>query len=60
MVPPSPSPDPSSSIERLLRYRAEVHLAPTQYMRVCPECAGPIIRNSGCVHCAQCGWAKCG
>lgn len=29
-------------------------------LRVCPDCAGPIVHNSGCVHCAQCGWARCG
>jgi hypothetical protein len=28
--------------------------------RVCPECSGPIVRASGCVHCAHCGWARCG
>lgn len=28
--------------------------------RVCPECAGPIVRASGCMHCAYCGWARCG
>jgi hypothetical protein len=36
------------------------HLNPTTYIRVCPECAGPVIRNSGCMHCALCGWARCG
>ena len=29
-------------------------------IRVCPECAGPIVRNSGCITCRQCGWGKCG
>jgi len=28
--------------------------------RVCPECAGPLIRASGCVSCRHCGWARCG
>lgn len=45
-------------------------LLPTRYLasnpltaaniRVCPECAGPVIRNSGCVTCRQCGWGRCG
>jgi hypothetical protein len=29
-------------------------------IRVCPECAGPIARISGCITCIQCGWGKCG
>lgn len=45
-------------------------LIPTRYwqpntlinnnIRVCPECAGPVVRNSGCITCRQCGWGKCG
>jgi hypothetical protein len=45
-------------------------LSPTRYqpsnplisnqIRVCPECAGPVVRNSGCITCKQCGWGKCG
>jgi hypothetical protein len=47
-------------------------LAPTRYqpprhdpsaetvLRVCPECAGPLIRASGCVSCRHCGWGRCG
>lgn len=26
----------------------------------CPECGGETIRESGCVHCKNCGWSKCG
>jgi hypothetical protein len=29
-------------------------------LRVCPECAGPLARASGCVSCTQCGWGRCG
>jgi hypothetical protein len=29
-------------------------------VRVCPECAGPLRRASGCVSCGYCGWGKCG
>lgn len=29
-------------------------------IKVCPECAGPVVRSSGCVACAQCGWGRCG
>ncbi len=29
-------------------------------IRVCPECAGPISRTSGCLQCVQCGWGRCG
>lgn len=25
----------------------------------CPECGGELIRESGCVHCKNCGWSKC-
>jgi hypothetical protein len=28
-------------------------------IKVCPECAGPIVRASGCLSCAQCGWGRC-
>ena len=42
-------------------------LQPTVYnqltannIRVCPECAGPVVRISGCISCRQCGWGKCG
>lgn len=47
----------------------ETRLRPTQYrppnpfisnnIRVCPECAGPLARASGCVTCRQCGWGRC-
>ena len=26
----------------------------------CPECGGRIVREGGCVHCADCGWSRCG
>lgn len=29
-------------------------------IRVCPECAGPVVRSSGCIACAHCGWGRCG
>lgn len=29
-------------------------------LRVCPDCAGPLVRASGCVSCLQCGWGRCG
>jgi hypothetical protein len=42
-------------------------LKPTTYYvpvvpacRVCPECAGPLIRSSGCIGCVYCGWGRCG
>jgi ribonucleoside-diphosphate reductase alpha chain len=42
-------------------------LQPTTYnpliyshIRVCPECSGPVVRNSGCITCRQCGWGRCG
>jgi hypothetical protein len=31
----------------------------TNNIRVCPECAGPVVHNSGCVSCRQCGWGRC-
>jgi hypothetical protein len=33
---------------------------PPASVRVCPECAGPLVRASGCVSCRHCGWARCG
>lgn len=27
---------------------------------VCPDCAGPLVRSSGCLNCTQCGWGQCG
>jgi len=51
-MPPALPPTPDSRTDRnQLIYNL---------IRVCPECAGPIIRNSGCLHCAQCGWGRCG
>ncbi len=29
-------------------------------IRVCPECAGPVVRASGCASCRHCGWGRCG
>jgi len=37
----------------------EIRLADPR-LRVCPECAGPLVRASGCLHCAHCGWGHCG
>lgn len=50
---PSPSSTPAPHTRPALK--------PTVWaqVRVCPECAGPIVRNSGCVNCLQCGWGKC-
>lgn len=28
-------------------------------LKVCPECAGPLLRGKLCVVCAHCGWAHC-
>ncbi|MBK8006831.1 MAG: hypothetical protein IPK12_23930 [Gemmatimonadetes bacterium] len=28
-------------------------------IRVCPECAGPVVHISGCIAFRQCGWARC-
>jgi hypothetical protein len=33
---------------------------PPATVRVCPECAGPLVRASGCVSCRHCGWGRCG
>ncbi len=33
---------------------------PHRHVRICPECAGPVARASGCVSCMQCGWGFCG
>ena len=26
----------------------------------CPDCGAGLARQSGCLVCVQCGWAKCG
>lgn len=44
---PVPKPEPP---------RPVVNLAT---IKVCPECAGPILRGSACVACAHCGWGRC-
>lgn len=28
-------------------------------VRVCPECAGPVVHGSGCISCIACGWGRC-
>lgn len=50
-------PSPSASYRRLSRVRFS---SGGFRFRVCPECAGPIVRASGCLHCAHCGWGHCG
>ena len=25
----------------------------------CPDCGGDLIRESGCIHCKDCGWSRC-
>lgn len=52
MTPPKPQLRPT-------RYQPSNPLIGKQ-IRVCPECAGPVAHNSGCVTCRQCGWGKCG
>lgn len=48
---------------------AAPRLAPTTYRptpnqllaaTACPECAAPVVRQSGCATCPSCGWGKCG
>jgi hypothetical protein len=63
------------SIRRLTPRRPVPSLKPTTYyvpvvssgyVRVvgrsplCPECAGPLSRASGCISCVCCGWGSCG
>jgi hypothetical protein len=54
------------SIRRFSRRRPVPALKPTYYVPVvsavplCPECAGPLTRASGCVSCVYCGWGRCG
>ena len=26
----------------------------------CPDCGAGLVRQSGCLVCVQCGWARCG
>jgi hypothetical protein len=47
---PRPTPAPATSPDSF----------PPAAVRVCPECAGPLVRASGCVSCRHCGWARCG
>ena len=47
---------------------AEVKKAPEQpktvinsgSKKVCPDCGGDLVHDSGCVTCPGCGWSKCG
>ncbi|HUF34581.1 MAG TPA: hypothetical protein VMN37_01460 [Gemmatimonadales bacterium] len=56
MPPFLPSPTDAPSHRPGTVYRPSVPLP----LSVCPECAGPLVRASGCVSCAQCGWGRCG
>ena len=54
-------------LRRLTQRRSAPALKPTTYYvpvvqstLVCPECAGPLTRASGCIGCVYCGWGKCG
>ena len=51
-----PSPIDAPSHRPGTVYRPSVPLP----LSVCPECAGPLVRASGCLSCAQCGWGRCG
>jgi hypothetical protein len=55
------------SIRRFTPRRPVPALKPTTYYvpvvsvaPLCPECAGPLTRASGCVSCVYCGWGRCG
>jgi hypothetical protein len=55
------------SIRRLSPRRPVPALKPTVYYvpvvstaPLCPECAGPLTRASGCINCVYCGWGRCG
>jgi hypothetical protein len=47
-----PSSRPAARLQEVSR--------PDTALRVCPDCAGPIVRSSGCLSCTQCGWGQCG
>lgn len=54
-------------LRRVTQRRTAPALKPTTYyvpvaqsMSVCPECAGPLTRSSGCTSCVYCGWGRCG
>jgi len=32
---------------------------PTRQRARCPDCGAGLIRQSGCLVCVQCGWARC-
>jgi len=34
--------------------------APASQSSHCPDCGGGLTRQSGCLVCVQCGWARCG
>jgi hypothetical protein len=29
-------------------------------LKVCPECAAPLVPAAGCFSCRHCGWGQCG
>jgi len=58
MPPVHPSPRPILAPTRYYPPRRDP--SPETVLRVCPECAGPLIRASGCVSCRHCGWGRCG
>jgi hypothetical protein len=34
--------------------------APPRPSHSCPDCGAGLVRQSGCLVCVQCGWARCG
>ena len=57
--PSLPPASPTCSRDRAAALKPTVYL-PRDRVRVCPECAGPLIRASACVTCPHCGWGHCG
>jgi len=33
---------------------------PPHQAAVCPDCGAGLVRQSACLVCVQCGWARCG
>ena len=31
----------------------------TEQMKICPQCAGPVVFQEGCYICPECGWGAC-
>src|SRR5215207_8005971 len=61
MSSPHAHSPPSADAETApLSHRRDMPRQQSPGLGVCPDCAGPLIRSSGCLSRTRCGWGQCG